>query len=303
MRESQPVRRFLIETFMVIPDTLEERRWLVDRVKKNKENSLLWDYDPGDEIAQRPYSQRKEHLNDTYLVTGYELSHVGLHPHLHDWLRIEEELYNSVGYEHMFQGDHERKVGCRMLYGGPSGWQRTYLSMVIENLSLLVADSSLLLQHASDGIPDLIQEIEWYEERHRADRYFELEGDYPDLVERLNFKDDQIRFLTTASPYAWTCLQHLMESDKLARYLTESMVDAIKAGEKEKFMHLYAHEKAMVKRWKNPHEPESLLYQTWEPITMTVREFFSENECNPLRIPENYPKPTKPPIQDDDVPF
>ena len=55
MRESQLVRRFLIETFLVIPDNLEERRWLVDRVRENKKKCLLWDYDPGDEIAKRPY--------------------------------------------------------------------------------------------------------------------------------------------------------------------------------------------------------------------------------------------------------
>ncbi len=145
------------------------------------------------------------------------------------WLAIEEELYESVGFEFCFNESEAYIIGLRIAAREHKPTESVFLRMIVDNTLSLLTDGNAILYAMLNKVQlaenEYIEQLQYDPDERSEHTIVNLEEAQTELDE----------FLAKMA-VCWDAFQELIESPKIAEYIPEELRNEASEGDRTAFV-------------------------------------------------------------------
>ena len=212
----------LITSFLALPQSAIEQQWLIDAVRSAKESESsamnTWE--------QYGASNFKSASDDDPFVSesDFFIDFKNAKNNFEFWLAVEEELYQSIGYEQFFNKQQSDKIESRVKNGGYYKLgMSVLLKKIADNLMHHVARKNDLLESAIKHLICVQKEVEEYGPEDKSDfddEWFRLQND-------LDFARTQLDSIRIILPHCWDSIRQFSMLHRAAKYIPNNLLQLV----------------------------------------------------------------------------
>lgn len=227
----------LIASFLALPNSTIEQRWLTEAVHSAKQTACdLMTAREADGAATYGF-ENDGFVSESSCYDDFEKAR----EKFKYWLDVEEELYQSIGYEHYFD-EHQSEAIERRLRdrGDDKKFDSLIIKTIATNLMHFVSHDGDLRERGKQNLELAQKEVDEYGPENKSnfdDEWFRLQN----VVESA---EEYLQHLETVLPLCWDSLREFAVLSRPMRYIPENLLQFIQNDERADFIQGYLQHEA-----------------------------------------------------------